>query len=90
MSRYIRLDEQFDSMMVCDLKVKIAEAFLELEKNIRVCEWGTQKLDAQDIRLVKEKANQMKGELTNFIDSQVYRLINESKVQSHIVNQETE
>lgn len=64
--------------MLCDVKVKIAEAFINLESNIRSIS------DTVDVKLhfkelVEKKASQMKNELDIFIDSQTERINNSLK-----------
>ena len=81
----MRVDKRFDEIMLNEAKQKIAEAFLELESGIRILEFKTmEKIEEKILRdLVKNKANQMKRELNQFIDSQVERIINEKVIQVH-------
>ncbi len=72
------VDAEFNHLMLCDIKVKIAEAFINLESNIRSIS------DTVDVKLrfkelVEQKASQMKNELDIFIDSQTERIINSLK-----------
>lgn len=72
------VDAEFNHLMLCDVRVKIAEAFINLESGIRTV---SDKVDA-DLHfkeLVDQKASQMKKELDIFIDSQAERIINSLK-----------
>lgn len=84
----MRADQKFDEIMLKEAKLKIAEAFLDLESQIRISELGTLgKIGENSLsEIVKEKANQMKQELNQFIDSQVDRIIGFSDIQEHSAN----
>ena len=70
------VDRKFDHLMLCDIKVKIAEAFIDLESNIR----PVSNIDGTDFKeLVEKKTEQMKKELNTFIDSQAERIVNTLK-----------
>lgn len=74
----IETDREFNHLMQCDIKIKIAEAFIRLESNIRpVTDITGMNLHFKE--LVERKAEQMKGELSAFIDSQSERIINSLK-----------
>ena len=81
----MRVDKKFDEIMLKETKLKIAEAFLDLESQIRISELGTLgKIGENSLsEIVKEKANQMKQELNQFIDSQVDRIIGFSDIQEY-------
>ena len=86
-----RGDERFDEIMVKEVKLKIAEAFLELEAYLRETPCGMKEtVGEKSCGLVKEKANQMKMEINNFIDSQVNRIIDQSKHYTKIDSQVVE
>lgn len=85
-----RSDKRFDEIVLKDIKVKIAEAFLDLEACIRVREYTTTPIGDYDEALIKRKANQMKTELTTFIDSQAIRITGFLKNQAQTENQEIE
>ena len=70
----MRVDKKFDEIMLFDIKLKIAEAFLSMESNMRIDEMGTGQLEEKCIVHIKQKANQMKEEINSFIDSQVRQL----------------
>lgn len=76
----ICVDREFDDVVRRDIKIMISTAFIILEANMRKirCDVGLSELS---ISLIKKKASQMKLELNNFIDSQVNRIIDDSKVQ---------
>jgi len=67
----VRVDKKFDEIILFDIKLKIAEAFLAMESNMRIDETGTGQLGEKCIAHIKQKANQMKEEINSFIDSQV-------------------
>ena len=67
----MRVDKKFDEIMLFDIRLKIAEAFLAMESNMRIEEMGTEQLGEKCIAHIKQKANQMKEEINSFIDSQV-------------------
>ena len=70
------VDRKFDRLMLYDIKVKIAEAFIDLESNIR----PVSDIAGTDFKeLVEKKTEQMKKELETFIDSQAERIINTLK-----------
>jgi len=72
------VDAEFNHLMLCDVRLKIAEAFINLESNIRS---NSDIVDADSCfkELVEKKASQMKNELGIFIDSQTERIINSLK-----------
>lgn len=71
-----KADERFDKIVLHEIRSNIAEAFLDLETNLRM---ETINRSVKDNPLAKEliheKANQMKTEINDFIDSQVSRII---------------
>lgn len=85
-----RVDREFDKTMLITMKKIVAEAFLELEGNIRIKYRETRKMGELEISLINQKANQMKEEISNFIDSQVQRIIAESSGHLQFECQETE
>lgn len=85
-----RVDREFDKTMLITMKKIVTEAFLELEGNIRINYRETRKMGELEISLINRKANQMKEEISNFIDSQVQRIIGESSAHSQFEYQETE
>lgn len=67
-----RVDKRFDEIVNKEIKTKIAEAFLELEGNIRISDKGTLKeIPKECMKLIEEKGESMKTELNMFIDSQI-------------------
>ena len=70
----MRADDRFDEIMLFDIKLKIAEAFLSIERDMRIDEFQTGRLETMHIMHIEKKANQMKEEINSFIDSQVRRL----------------
>ncbi len=73
------VDKEFNRLMLCDMKIKIAEAFIHLESNIRSVTDNVGEdlqINLHFKELVEQKAGQMKGELDAFIDSQSERIIN--------------
>lgn len=75
----IETDREFNQLMRCDIKIKIAEAFIRLESNIRPTTDIITGMNLHFKELVEQKAEQMKGELSAFIDSQSERIINSLK-----------
>ena len=73
------LDKRFDEITIKEIPLKITEAFLELETEIRITPLGVMCPNEEDIVLIKEKANQMKLSINNFIDSQLKRIIDASE-----------
>ena len=74
MKTTMRVDNRFDEIMLFDIKLKIAEAFLSMESNMRIGRVGMGQLGELHIMCIEKKANQMKEEINSFIDSQVKRL----------------
>ena len=71
-----RVDERFEEILLRDIKTHISEAFLDLEANMRIGEHGTTRyLNKEEVSVVETKANQMKTEINEFIDSQLKRVI---------------
>ena len=85
-----RVDKRFDEIVMYDLKLKIAEAFLDLEKELRVLDYRIRNIEKVEHEEIRKKANQMKEELISFIDSQVDRIIGASNIQVHSENPEIE
>lgn len=82
------VDKRFDEIVIKEINLKIAEAFLELETNVRMNKFGIRKsADKKGCEFVKIKANQMKTEINAFIDSQVKRIIGLSECQEDIGHQ---
>ena len=71
-----RVDKHLDEIVMYDLKSKIADAFLDFESKLRVCDYGVRNIENAECEFIRKKANQMKLELSKFIDSQVERIIN--------------
>ena len=70
-----RADKRFDEIVNKEIKSKIAEAFLDLEGNIRISDSGTEKeIPEVCMELIKKKGESMKAELNHFIDSQIERI----------------
>lgn len=84
----LRTDERFNEIIIKEIPLKIAEAFLDLEKNVRVIKYETSKLSNVEVEVIKRKANQMKEEINTFIDSQINRITNGSISQVHNENRE--
>lgn len=64
-----------------EIKTKIAEAFLDLEGNIRIFDKGTLKRVPEEcMRVIEKKGESMKTELNAFIDSQIKRIKFESNI----------
>ena len=76
-----RVDQRFDEILIKEVPLKVTEAFLDLEMKIRVSEHMTVAMTGEVEEIIKKKANQMKIELNNFIDSQVERIISRSNIQ---------
>lgn len=78
-SKPIISDRGFNIIMMGDIKVIIAEAFISLEAGLRL-ESPYQELSEYGIALVEKKASQMKQEINDFIDSQKQRIIDASEL----------
>lgn len=76
-----RVDKRFDEILIRELKSEISDAFLDLECKLRVNDFESKPLENIDHKFVLKKANQMKHELSEFIDSQTERIISASAVQ---------
>ncbi|MBQ8559085.1 MAG: hypothetical protein IJ439_03770 [Tyzzerella sp.] len=72
------VDTKFDEIMLKDTKLKIAEAFLHLEMQMRIRK-PKNRISPMEKRIIEEKANQLKKEINIFIDSQLERIINSSE-----------
>lgn len=76
-----RVDKRFDEIVHKEIKSKIAEAFLDLEGNIRISGKGTLKeIPKEYMKIVEKKSESMKTELNMFIDSQIKRIKAESNI----------
>lgn len=67
------VDEEFNEIMLKDMRLAISRAFIILEANMK--KLMKKPLDEKQIHLIDNKANQMKAEMSAFIDSQVERII---------------
>lgn len=67
------VDEEFNEIMLKDMRLVISKAFIILEANMK--KLMKKPLDEKQINLIENKANQMKKETSTFIDSQVERII---------------
>lgn len=72
------IDTKFNEIMLKDIKLKIAEAFLHLEMQMRIRKFKNM-ISPMEKRIIEEKANQLKKEINIFIDSQLERIINSSE-----------
>lgn len=73
------VDSEFDEAVRRDMKIMIAKAFISLEARMRdIRRDGS--LSKMSISRIEKKASQMKQEIDSFIDSQVSRIIADSKV----------
>lgn len=76
-----RVDKRFDEIVNKEIKTKIAEAFLDLEGNIRIFDKGTLKRVPEEcMGEIEKKGESMKNELNAFIDSQIKRIKFESNI----------
>lgn len=76
-----RIDKHFDEIVNKEIKTKIAEAFLDLEGNIRISGKRTLKaIPKECMELIEKKGESMKTELNAFIDSQIKRIKFESNI----------
>lgn len=76
-----RVDKRFDEIVHKEIKSKIAEAFLDLEGNIRISDKGTLKeIPKECMKIIEKKSESMKTELNMFIDSQIKRIKAESNI----------
>ena len=75
-----RVDKHFDEIVNKKIKTKIAEAFLDLEGNIKISERKTLKeIPEECMKLIEKKGESMKTELNMFIDSQIRRIKSEKE-----------
>lgn len=72
------IDTKFNEIMLKDIKLKIAEAFLDLEMKMRICKFEN-RISPMEKRIIEKKANQLKEEINTFIDSQLERIITSSE-----------
>ena len=81
-------DERFDEILIKEINLKITEAFSELEYELRETPYGLKKDIGEKGKIMLErKANQMRFEINNLIDSQVKRIIDLSNTQLDNGNQ---
>ena len=76
-----QIDERFDEILIKEIPLKISEAFLDLELELKKTFYPCKSSNEKEIKMVKKKANQMKTELNAFIDSQVERITFQSNTQ---------
>lgn len=71
-----KIDEQFNNILLTDIKIKISEAFIRLEAELRDYSMNTAKYIESEIAIevINKKASQMKEEVLTFIDSQAERI----------------
>ena len=82
------IDEEFNEIMSKDVRIMISAAFITLEANIKKA--TKEPLDAEFLNFIEHKANQMKNKISIFINSQVERIINESRLPKEIHSQDSE
>lgn len=82
------MDEEFNDLMLKDIRIEISKAFILLEANIR--KLTKRRIDAKQITSIQNKAEQMKKEINSFIDSQVERILKESKLPGETCFQDSE
>ncbi|MBQ6994992.1 MAG: hypothetical protein IJN64_10970 [Lachnospiraceae bacterium] len=70
-----KTDEEFNLIVLTDVRIKISEAFIRLEAELRNNRLSDPLME-QDVlkNIVDVKASQMKREINFFIDSQVDRI----------------
>lgn len=68
------ISQRFDEIMHKDIKLKISEAFLELETSMRVNDMCTRPLTKNSVKYIGKKADQLKEELAQYIDAQMVRI----------------
>lgn len=76
------VDEEFNEIMLKDMRLVISKAFVILEANMK--KLTKKPLDEKQINLIENKANQIKKEMSTFIDSQVERIISGSRLPEEI------
>lgn len=68
----ITVDKEFNELMNRDIKEKISYAFISLSANFN--KLGPGPLSESELKIVEDKADQMKNEINHFIDLQVEML----------------
>lgn len=85
----IKVDEEFNSIVLRDIKLDISKAFISIEANLRSLQFPGSITEHQML-LIKEKALQMKNELNDFIDAQVNSIVGGTRLQAGTGADETE
>ena len=70
----IKMDAEFNRIVLCDVKNDISRAFNSLDYETRR---GVLSERCQHPEIIKKKAHQMKEEINGFIDAQVNQIIAE-------------